>query len=61
MKPLWSGQYYQNYPNADYPDYERGYWGDNYPRLQAIKAKYDGNVFHFEQSVRLPLPLRDRS
>ena len=57
MKSLWSGRYYQNYTNADYPDYERGYWGDNYPRLQAIKAKYDPrNVFHFEQSIRLPLP-----
>ncbi len=51
-KDLWSDYYYQNYPNATYKNWQRGYFGDNYARLQEVKRKWDPlNVFHFEQSI----------
>lgn len=52
VEPYWNGHIYQNYPSPDAPDYRRNYWGPAYPRLQAIKAKYDPrNVFQFAQSI----------
>ncbi|MFI1169775.1 FAD-binding oxidoreductase [Streptomyces sp. NPDC020801] len=55
---------YINYPDADLADPEWNtsgvpwhtfYYGDNYPRLQKVKAAYDpGDVFHHPLSVRLP-------
>ena len=46
--------HYANYPNLEFADWEHGYYGNNYPRLQAVKRKYDpGDVFRYEQSVRL--------
>jgi len=39
---------------ADYfqRDWQRSYWGANYPRLAAIKRRYDpGNLFHGHQTV----------
>lgn len=55
---------YVNYPDGDISDPARNtsgvpwttlYWGDNYPRLQRVKAAYDpGDVFRHAQSVRLP-------
>jgi hypothetical protein len=55
---------YINYPDADLADPEWNtsgvpwhtlYWKDNYPRLQAVKKRYDPrDVFHHALSIRLP-------
>jgi FAD/FMN-containing dehydrogenase len=29
------------------PDWQNAYWGDNYPRLREVKAKYDGDGLFF--------------
>jgi FAD/FMN-containing dehydrogenase len=52
MKELWSDHYYQNYVNSEYKNWQHGYFGENYPRLQQIKRDWDPhNRFHFEQSI----------
>ncbi len=54
VEPLSNGHAYQNYPNRHTPAhvYPQLYWGDNYPRLQSIKAKYDPEtLFRFPQMV----------
>lgn len=52
MRPYVNGAYV-NVPNPGMLDWETAYWGDNYPRLREIKAKYDpSNVFQYEQSIR---------
>jgi hypothetical protein len=45
---------YVNYCSLKFNDWGRSYYGDNYPRLQAIKRKYDpdNNIQH-PQSIRL--------
>lgn len=54
-KKLWSNHYYQNYPNSNYTNWQEGYFGSNYPRLQEVKAKWDpDNFFRYEQSIELP-------
>jgi hypothetical protein len=56
---LWSNHYYQNYPNSNYPNWQEGYFGSNYPKLQAVKEKYDPeNFFNYEQSIELPKTTR---
>ena len=46
---------YRNYCDLDLMDWQRRYFGDNYPRLQAIKAALDPhNLFRFHQSIELP-------
>ncbi len=52
VAPLWNGHIYQNFPEADAPDYRWNYWGDAYRALAAVKAKYDPTgAFKFEQSI----------
>jgi FAD/FMN-containing dehydrogenase len=46
--------HYRNYPDIHFSGWQTAYYGDHYPRLQAIKRKYDpGDLFHYPQSIRL--------
>ena len=52
MRPYASGQCYQNYIDPDLVGWRQAYYGANYGRLSAIKAKYDpGRLFRFPQGV----------
>ncbi|SMX50660.1 FAD-binding oxidoreductase [Maliponia aquimaris] len=49
---MGSGRRYQNYPRRGTTDFLDAYFGQNLPRLQQIKARYDPhNMFWFEQSL----------
>lgn len=53
MKDIWSEYYYQNYPYQDYKNWEKGYFGTNYPKLRKVKKCYDPqNFFNFPQSIK---------
>jgi FAD/FMN-containing dehydrogenase len=50
-----NGAVYQGYADWRLEGWEQAYYGEAYPRLQAVKAKYDpGDVFRHAQSIRLP-------
>ncbi len=52
MRDIWSNHYYQNYVNSEYKDWQHGYFGENYARLQQVKREWDPeNCFHYEQSI----------
>ncbi len=56
MRPYASGAAYQNYIDPDLPGWQQAYYGTNFSRLQQIKAIYDpGDLFHFAQSIPLPM------
>lgn len=45
--------HYRNYPDINFKDWERSYYGDHYKRLQQVKSKYDAHeLFQYPQSVR---------
>ncbi|MET8547768.1 FAD-binding oxidoreductase [Micromonospora zamorensis] len=51
LRPYVDGAYV-NVPNIGMAEWEKAYWGRNFPRLRKIKAKYDPhNVFQYEQSI----------
>ncbi len=53
VQPYWNGHIYQNYPSTDEPNYATAFWGEAYPVLQRVKAKYDPHdLFTFAQAVR---------
>lgn len=51
LKPYITGSYV-NVPDLNLKNYGQLYYGDNFARLQKVKAKYDPkNVFNFVQSI----------
>jgi FAD/FMN-containing dehydrogenase len=52
VHPWGSGHVYPNFADPGLPDWGWAYYGDNYPRLCAVKARYDPEeIFHFPQSL----------
>ena len=55
MQPYFSGGVYVNYMQADLPNWQAAYYGDNYPRLRQIKAIHDPtHLFAFPQDLAQP-------
>lgn len=46
---------YRNYPDINFNNWQAGYYGSQYQRLQQVKKKYDpDNIINQPQSIRLP-------
>jgi FAD/FMN-containing dehydrogenase len=55
VAPYSNGHVYQNYPDPRLANWPWAYFGDAYPQLQQVKAKYDpNNFFSYQQSIVLP-------
>ncbi len=52
LAPWRTGAEYSNYGNRQLKRWGAAYYGANFPRLRAVKERYDPtNLFHFEQSI----------
>lgn len=52
MQPYMTGGAYVNIPDRTLEGWPYAYYGDNFPRLMAVKRQYDpDNRFHFQQSI----------
>ena len=55
MGPYFSGGVYVNYMQAELPNWQTAYYGQNYTQLRRIKVKYDGDhLFSFPQDLLQP-------
>lgn len=53
ITPLCGGGAFQNFPDPSLNNWAEAYYGENLPRLRAIKTAVDpGNVFRYAQSIR---------
>jgi FAD/FMN-containing dehydrogenase len=52
VHPYGSGRVYPNFPDPDLDEWDPSYHGDNYERLQQIKALYDPSDFFRADSAR---------
>ncbi|MGF7238219.1 MAG: FAD-binding oxidoreductase [Frankia sp.] len=52
MRPYVDGYAYQNYIDANLPDWQHAYYGANADRLKRVKREYDPRgLFHFAQAI----------
>ena len=44
---------YRNYPDVNFANWPTAYYGNNYPRLQQVKKRYDpANIINYQQSIK---------
>ncbi|MFK0026127.1 FAD-dependent oxidoreductase [Streptomyces sp. NPDC090798] len=52
VDPLSNGETYQNWMDAELPNWRQSYYAENYARLKVVKAKYDPyRYFKFAQGI----------